>query len=237
MKKAGKRNVRKTEIIHFYNKFIDEVTRKNYLKGYYERKRLKLFDNELSRIECDSILDVGGGAGLLVPVLCKHTKALTETDIAPKMVDTAKRRYKNLKNVRIMKADGENLPFPDKSFDVVVSSEAIEHMLKPKKALKEFCRICKKTILITTPNVFNKKSILVRFVKLFHKTKESEQIQDEKVEIYRIKKVLENNGFKITKLKGIYYPFVGERVGNFLEKLNIIPSYASCLFIKAEVER
>ncbi|MCX6819342.1 MAG: class I SAM-dependent methyltransferase [Candidatus Aenigmarchaeota archaeon] len=235
MKIKSRNKVKKKEIVEFYNNFVDELARENYPEAQYSITRLKLLDAELSKIENDNILDVGGGAGLLVPVLYKNTKTLTETDLSPRLVKKAKERYRNLKSIKFMTADAENLKFADKSFDVVVCSEAIEHMLKPEKALKELCRVARKAILITTPNVFNKKSLLVRFVKLFHKTNQhSGQIYDQKVELSKIRKTLEENKFKITKVKGLYYPFTPRIICNFLEKINIAPSYASCLYIKAE---
>jgi len=45
----------------------------------------------------------------------------------------------------------ENLSFTDKSFDTVLLSEIIEHVLDPKFILDEAFRVAKKRVVITTP--------------------------------------------------------------------------------------
>lgn len=59
--------------------------------------------------------------------------------------------YPGLKYVR---SDGLSLPFPDKSFDLVVSFAVIEHVgsrVQQKAFVRELCRVGK-TCCITTPN-------------------------------------------------------------------------------------
>jgi len=46
----------------------------------------------------------------------------------------------------------ENLPYPDKSFDLIFSCHAFEHCRHPLIALFEMKRVAKKFIIITTPN-------------------------------------------------------------------------------------
>lgn len=48
-------------------------------------------------------------------------------------------------------APGDKLPFPDKSFDFVISSHVIEHFFDPIAALKEWARVAKKYIFIICP--------------------------------------------------------------------------------------
>jgi SAM-dependent methyltransferase len=48
-------------------------------------------------------------------------------------------------------APGDALPFPDKSFDFVISSHVIEHFFDPIKALKEWARVARKYIYIIVP--------------------------------------------------------------------------------------
>ena len=51
-----------------------------------------------------------------------------------------------------VKADGDNLPFEDKSYDFVISSHVIEHFFDPIKALREWERVAKKYIFIISPH-------------------------------------------------------------------------------------
>ncbi len=54
----------------------------------------------------------------------------------------------------IKNAVGENLPFPDNTFDVVYSTNVLEHVQDPKKVLSEAIRVCKSggIIQIIVPN-------------------------------------------------------------------------------------
>jgi SAM-dependent methyltransferase len=49
-------------------------------------------------------------------------------------------------------ANGDALPFPDKSFDFVISSHVIEHFYDPIGALKEWARVARKYIYIIFPH-------------------------------------------------------------------------------------
>jgi SAM-dependent methyltransferase len=51
----------------------------------------------------------------------------------------------------------EELPFPDNSYDFVVTLEGIEHLVFPSRFLQELCRVTKPggSIIISTPNVSN----------------------------------------------------------------------------------
>lgn len=51
-----------------------------------------------------------------------------------------------------IKGDAQNLPLPDKSFDVSCLNEILEHIPDPVQALKEASRVTKKKIIITVPN-------------------------------------------------------------------------------------
>ena len=60
-------------------------------------------------------------------------------------------------NVEPIKVDvvapGDSLPFPDKSYDFVVSSHVIEHFWDPLAALYEWKRVARKYIFIIAPHV------------------------------------------------------------------------------------
>lgn len=61
---------------------------------------------------------------------------------------------KEFPGLKFIKGDGRNLPFPDKSFSLVVSFATIEHVGsrdKQRKLIHEICRVGQ-TCCITTPN-------------------------------------------------------------------------------------
>ena len=61
------------------------------------------------------------------------------------------------KNIHWQKAYGENIPFEDNFFDVVISSNAIDHVKNVKETIKEVKRVLKpKGKLILTVDIFKK---------------------------------------------------------------------------------
>ncbi len=55
-------------------------------------------------------------------------------------------------NKLIKKEDIQNLSFKDKSFDIVLCQEILEHVPNPVKAIAELIRVTKKQLIITVPN-------------------------------------------------------------------------------------
>lgn len=95
-------------------------------------------------------LEIGCGTGLFSEELAARKCNLTVLDIGPGLVDQVTGRLHCQGTV----GDACCLPFPDGSFDYVISSECIEHTNDPKKAIAEMCRVCRPggTVCFTTPN-------------------------------------------------------------------------------------
>ncbi|MGB5942535.1 MAG: methyltransferase domain-containing protein [Leeuwenhoekiella sp.] len=57
--------------------------------------------------------------------------------------------------------DGKKIPFPDATFDSILSSEVLEHVFEPTKTFKEINRVCKLNgvLLLTVPFVWNEHEI------------------------------------------------------------------------------
>jgi SAM-dependent methyltransferase len=57
-----------------------------------------------------------------------------------------------LTNKLILEGDIQNLSFPDKSFDIVLCQQVLEHVFDPVKAISELKRITRRQLVITLPN-------------------------------------------------------------------------------------
>ncbi len=103
----------------------------------------------LARIEQgESVLDVGCGAGvdtIIAAVMTgPHGKA-TGIDFVPEMIERAKQNLEETKldNVAFAQGSGENLPFPNESFDCVISNGAFNLIPDKAKAMREAFRVLK----------------------------------------------------------------------------------------------
>jgi ubiquinone/menaquinone biosynthesis C-methylase UbiE len=88
------------------------------------------------------VLEVGIGTGRNIPYYPDNVE-LTGIDFSPKMVEIARRKAKNRKNVKILEIDAENLEFKDNTFDTVVTSCVFCSVPNPVQGLKEIKRVCK----------------------------------------------------------------------------------------------
>jgi SAM-dependent methyltransferase len=96
----------------------------------------------------DVILDIGCGAGvdtMFAAMMAGPTGRAVGIDIVPEMLQraTSNLGMTDVKNVTFIKTSGEDLPFEDAEFDVVISNGVIN--LIPDKAalLKEVMRVLK----------------------------------------------------------------------------------------------
>ena len=106
----------------------------------------------------DVVLDAGCGDGSLAILLAKKGAIVTACDISPENIAAGRENAVSAglsEKISFMTADAENLPFPDNSFDWVVSSHVLEHLPHFEKGLAEIRRITKKRAVIAMPTCLN----------------------------------------------------------------------------------
>ena len=89
------------------------------------------------------VLEVGAGSGsMALGTLDAHPDArLTLTDVDPEMVAATRRRFAGHPHVAVREADVTRLPFPDGSFDYVVSYLMLHHVVGWDRAMVEMHRV------------------------------------------------------------------------------------------------
>lgn len=89
------------------------------------------------------VLDAGSGAGHTALAFAPRVARVTSVDLSPAMLAQGERqaRERGLTNVDFRQADVEALPFPDLSFDLIVSRYSAHHWPHPQQALSEFRRL------------------------------------------------------------------------------------------------
>ena len=98
------------------------------------------------------VLDAGCGSGYGAAEL-SNASSLVGTDVSAEAIGYAMRNFGGPR-VAFAQARCENLPFAEKSFDVVIAFEVIEHLERWRDLLTEAARVLKDTgvLLISTPN-------------------------------------------------------------------------------------
>jgi 2-polyprenyl-3-methyl-5-hydroxy-6-metoxy-1,4-benzoquinol methylase len=117
-----------------------------------ERRLQVLVDDLLSDVPLRGrmALDAGCGTGPFSRALHERGAHVVALDLGPRLVTGVKRRY----GIRAVIGTLLALPFASGTFDVVLSSEAIEHTADPVAATLELCRVVKPGghLVLSTPN-------------------------------------------------------------------------------------
>jgi SAM-dependent methyltransferase len=96
----------------------------------------------------EAVLDIGCGAGvdtLVAAIMVGSETRVTGIDLIPEMLEQARTNLEktSIKNVTFQEGSAEQLPFADKTFDVVISNGAFNLVLDKAKALTEVFRVLK----------------------------------------------------------------------------------------------
>ena len=116
--------------------FWEHIARYRFAKDFVSGKR---------------VLDIACGEGYGAAALVKAGAAsVTGVDISPEICEHARRRY----GLDARTGDAQAIPLPDRSIDLVVSFETIEHVDAPATFLGECARVLvpEGTLIVSTPN-------------------------------------------------------------------------------------
>lgn len=108
----------------------------------------------LPYIKNKNVLDVACGSGYFSNyILSKGAKSVTGVDIDKDSIEYAKNNFQNI-SLEFLEWDAENLGSLNKSFDIVVSMETIEHLNYPMKFLSEIKKVLIPNgyLILSTPN-------------------------------------------------------------------------------------
>ena len=91
----------------------------------------------------ETVLDLGCGTGFLFQHIAQKVGLLVGMDLSQKALREAKKHTKKLTNIALVRADADNTPFPDRTFDRVFAITLLQNMPDPLKTITEMKRIGK----------------------------------------------------------------------------------------------
>lgn len=139
MRTIDDRAIREHASVRFrseYHYAVFEYWRSAKVLGYLERHGVRRFGR---------VLDDGCGGGGMCVSFAEEAASVVGIDLSARFADAGTRlaREKAVRNLAFAQADGTALPFPDRSFDQVLSHAVIEHVADPRAYLAEARRVLK----------------------------------------------------------------------------------------------
>ena len=124
---------------------------KNPIKKFFIGQFQKELLNLIKLTQAKLVLDVGCGEGYLLKPLNNQiiNWHLEGFDISEELINKAKQ---NVPTAILSVRDIYNCGYPDEIFDLVLSTEVLEHLEYPHKALEEIRRLTKRWAILSVPN-------------------------------------------------------------------------------------
>ena len=117
-----------------YHYAVFEYWRSAKLLRYLERAGITQFGR---------VLDDGCGSGGMSVSFAEETDFVIGIDLSDRFAQVGRQlaKERNAKNIRFAQANGSELPFPNDSFDLILSHAVIEHVSNPSDYFREARRV------------------------------------------------------------------------------------------------
>ena len=148
---------------NFWNrnaKRYDRFMRKD--RAAYE----KLYELIRPVVKARTVLELAAGTGLIAKNIVRAASHIEVTDASEEMITEAKRNNRSAK-LHFSVRDMFCLPYADKSFDVVIVSNALHIVPQPEKALAEIRRVLKDDGVLIAPTFTHAENSFSGKVKAF----------------------------------------------------------------------
>jgi ubiquinone/menaquinone biosynthesis C-methylase UbiE len=145
-----------------YNERVPTIEEEFDIWGLYHQHRHEMRYDLLAESVRDhvrpgeTILDLGCGSALVADRILDLDATYVGLDFGGHHINYAASKLRAARSIlqsAFARGDGEALPFRDESFDVVVMSEVIEHLMRPEHSVWEIARVLKTGgVLVMTTN-------------------------------------------------------------------------------------
>ncbi|PPA70683.1 class I SAM-dependent methyltransferase [Jeotgalibacillus proteolyticus] len=146
----------------------------------------------------DVALDIATGGGNVVKKLAPFVSSIFATDLTKDMLQNTSTYLTEFPNVHYVVADAEELPFLDRTFDIVVCRIAAHHFPSPEKFVQEVFRVVKpggRFLLID--NVSPEDPSLAHFMNTFEEMRDPSHAKA--LSVLEWKRLFQENGLEIEK--------------------------------------
>ncbi len=119
-----------------------------------QERRLQMIRAAAGEKLAGDALENGCGVGMYLHHLAPITRQIIGLEYDVERASEASQIRKDFSNTSVVNAAGEYLPFPDDSFDFILSHEVLEHVQNDKLAVEEMVRVLRPAgkIVIFAPN-------------------------------------------------------------------------------------
>ena len=120
-----------------------------------DRKFARICELVRAQLPREAFLDAGCGDGRYLAALDAELPGrIAGVDISERILETARAR---VPRAELRRANLESLPFDDGDFDLVLSSQVIEHVVDARAAMSELARVLRPggTLVLSTDNARN----------------------------------------------------------------------------------
>lgn len=185
---------------------------------------LKMLKPVVTSFEGKRVLEVGCGLGVFCIHIAKEQGEAIGLDISKSAILKAKeltRKYGVQDKVEFVISDARFLPFIDRSEDIIVSSEVLEHIQNHEKAFHEFARITDNSgyICITVPNLLSSLFFEAVFFMVMGQPKYVQKflnVEKEYVFHYpKVKRLVNSESLSIVDIKGTDYVHLHPKITRF----------------------
>jgi SAM-dependent methyltransferase len=186
------------------------------------------------------VLELGCGTGVFLGRVAACGASITGIDLSPDLLAQARTRMAAAANVRLVRGNAEQMPFPDRSFEAVYGSSILHH-LDLERSLAEVLRVLQPggRLVFAEPNILNPQ-VLVMF--RVDAVKERFGVSPDEMAFsrFRVRKVLRRLGCDDLRVApfDFVHPWVPARwiasvasLGRGLEALPLVREIAGSLLI------
>ncbi len=179
-----------------------------------------------------SALDIGSGIGTYTSELLQNSQKVTCVDNDSALLEYIADKFGSNPKLKLINADGTNLPFPENSFDLILCTEMLEHIPSPIALLREVARVQKPEgiFILSTPQKFSLPELTARIffspllcwlVKIVIRESVSDCGHVSLQTASSLKTMLRQCGFRILSARytGVFVPVVSEICGNWWVRL------------------